>query len=298
MKVAVTGSAGFLGFHVTGMLKKLGHEVVEIDKIYEVDVRNYEKLVDIFKKGDVEAVVHCAALVSVEESVRKPLEYVDNNVLGTVSVLKSAVDTGVEKVVYISSAAVYGNPKYLPVDEEHPLEPISPYGATKLAGEILVKAFHETYGLKYVILRPFNIYGPGQNPAYAGVINKFVERISRNLPPVIYGDGLQTRDFVYVEDVAEAVVKAVEKPLSGEILNIATGKPVKIIDLANLIIELLKAEHLKPVFEKPRPGDIRHSYASPLKAKEKLEWKPKVSLRDGLKKTIEWFFKTGKYSRV
>ncbi|RLE63642.1 MAG: hypothetical protein DRJ38_07015 [Thermoprotei archaeon] len=289
MKIAVTGSAGFLGRHIVRKLRSLNYRVVEIDKRQGVDIRNYKEILEILKRESVEAVIHCAALVSVEESVYKPIEYVDNNVLGTVSLLKSAVDAGVKKVVYISSAAVYGNPKYLPIDEKHPLEPISPYGATKLAGEFLVKAFYETYRLKYVILRPFNIYGPGQNPAYAGVISKFIERVSRGLPPIIYGDGQQTRDFVYVEDVAEAIAKAVEKRLEKEVFNIATGKPTKIVDLAKLVMKLFKNEDLKPIFENPRPGDIRHSYASITKAVEKLGWKPSTGLEEGLKKTIEWF---------
>jgi len=204
--------------------------------------------------------------------------------LGTAVVAEACRRVGVEKVVYASSAAVYGEPRYLPIDEGHPTEPLSPYGLSKLVGELVLRQYARNYGLKVTVLRLFNVYGPGQNPAYAGVISRFIERAIAGKPLIIYGDGLQTRDFVHVGDVAEAFYKAIVGNVTG-VFNIASGKPVRIIDLARMVKEIVGGK-VKIKHAPPRKGDIRHSYASIEKAKKELKWEPKKELKVELKKMI------------
>ncbi|MEM0049311.1 MAG: GDP-mannose 4,6-dehydratase [Candidatus Bathyarchaeia archaeon] len=173
----------------------------------------------------------------------------------------------------------------LPIDENHPTNPTSPYDLSKLMGEESVK-FYGKHGLKYVILRLFNVYGPGQSGTYAGVIDRFIQRLKEGKPPIIYGNGLQTRDFIHVYDVAEAIRLSIEKEVENEVINIATGKPVTIRELAELIMKYTN-QNLKPVFTKPRPSDIQHSYADTSKAKELLGFNPKISLEQGLKDLLK-----------
>ena len=304
MNVLITGAAGFIGYHTTREMIKRGYEIVAIDSLirgrperlkelkekgaqtYIVDMREEEKIKEIIKREKVEAVVHLAALISVEESFQKPLLYNSINAGGTLSLLKASTEADVEKFIYISTAAVYGNPQYLPIDEEHPTRPLSPYGVSKLAGEEYLKMYQRTIGIKGIILRLFNVYGPGQTGAYAGVITKFIERTSRGEPPIIYGDGEQTRDFIHVKDVANAIIKALETNTTGT-FNIASGKPTRIIDLAHMVISLTGLK-LQPIFTEPRKGDIRHSYANIDKAREILKWEPKIDLKQGLKELIRY----------
>ena len=254
-----------------------------------VDITDFNGVGECVREFKPDVLVHLAALVDAEESTRKPDLYAYVNVYGTSVVVKKALEYNVERVVYISSAAVYGEPKRLPIPEEHPAEPVNPYGATKLAGEHLVRVMCGLARKSYVVLRLFNVYGPRQNPSYAGVVVKTLERIAAGKPPIVYGDGMQTRDMVYVRDVVEAIEKAIETQYVDEVYNIGSGKPVKIKDLINLILELTNKRGLKLVHAPPRPGDVRHSYADISKAKKMLGFKPKTSLREGLAKTIEWY---------
>jgi len=304
VRVLVTGAAGFIGFHVAREAIRKGHEVIAVDNLERGDPRKAELLssagcrflrLDVreLRKhaasiGGIDAIIHCAALVSVEESFRKPLAYESVNVGGTVATLELAVRAGAERYVYLSSAAVYGDPVYLPIDENHPTRPKSPYGASKLAGELFAAAYAESYGIRAAILRLFNVYGPGQNPEYAGVIARFVEKVRMGEPPVIFGDGEQTRDFVHVVDVARAVllsldVDARENPL---VVNIASGRPVSIQTLANIVVSLAGSK-LKPRYAPPRPGDIRHSYAAIERAHKVLGWTPTISLEEGLRELLD-----------
>ena len=192
---------------------------------------------------------------------------------------------GAWRFIYVSSAAVYGNPRYLPINEDHPTEPLSPYGVSKLAGEYFSKTLFRGDG-RVLILRLFNVYGPGQNPEYAGVIARFMERLAAGEPPIIYGDGEHTRDFIHVSDVVEAIEKALKADVREDaILNIGTGKPTTINELAYRMVKVFKA-NVKPIYAPPREGDIRHSYASIEKAATILKWRPKVSLDSGLKDLI------------
>lgn len=295
----MTGAAGFIGAHTIIYLRRAGFEIRGIDnfsrynprmfkllrkdgiEVENADIRNYDELMEILKGFD--AVVHAAALISVDESVREPVLYSDNNVNGTVTLLKASVDAGINKFIFISSAAVYGHPIKLPIKEDHPLNPISPYGASKVAGEIFVKAFSGAYDLKYIVLRLFNVYGPGQvSNEYAGVITKFIERVRKGKPPIIYGDGEQVRDFIHVDDVVKAIERSLIGTVSNEIFNIGTGTPTKIKDLAKLVIEIAGL-NVEPIHTKERPGDIRESCADVGKARDLLNWEARIGLDEGLK---------------
>jgi len=296
VKVLITGGAGFIGHNLALYLADRGFDVVVYDSLERAsslgvsrlrekgvpiivgDVRDEVKLKSSLRGVDV--VVHAAAYVDVEESVRKPLMYFDNNVLGTVSTAKCSLDSNVDFLVYLSSAAVYGNPKYLPIDENHPTEPISPYGLSKLMSEYVLRFYGRVYGLRYAILRIFNVYGPGQTSSYAGVVSKFIERIKEGLPPIIYGDGSQTRDFIYVDDVSEAIKLAIEKKVC-DVFNIASGREISINELAEIILRISGLK-VKPIYEDKRPGDIERSVADISKAVRILGFKPKVSLEQGL----------------
>ncbi|MEM0011146.1 MAG: NAD-dependent epimerase/dehydratase family protein [Candidatus Bathyarchaeia archaeon] len=301
MKVLITGGAGFIGHNAAIFLKSVGFEVTAFDNlkrsaesainrlhvsgvpIVKGEVLNAVTLKKALKGVDV--VVHAAAYVSIRESMRKPALYFRNNVEGTTNVAKACLDNGVKLMIYLSSAAVYGEPASLPVSETHLTNPTSPYGLSKLMGEEVVR-FYSKYGLKYVILRLFNVYGFGQSKAYAGVITRFIERAVKGLPPIIYGDGNQTRDFIHVNDVSEAIKRAIENNVVNETLNIGSGVPTKIRDLAELVMKITKLNR-KPIYRGPRIGDIKHIYASISKAESLMGFKPRINLNEGLKELIE-----------
>lgn len=300
MRVLITGGCGFIGHNTAIYLKSYGYDVIVFDnlrrassfaierlEVYGIpivrgDVLNSRSLLDVL--GGVDVVVHAAAYISAFESMRRPLLYFRNNVLGTVNVAYASLLRGV-KLVYVSSAAVYGDQAVLPISEGNPPNPISVYGLTKLLGEEVVR-YYSRYGLKYVILRLFNVYGPGQSSEYAGVIKRFIDRTRMGKAPVIYGDGLQTRDFIHVRDVAEAVRLSIEKNNENEIINIASGKPITIRELAYTIIKYVNP-NIKPIYRKQRPGDIRHSYADITKARKLLGFNPRISLEQGIRELIQ-----------
>ena len=309
MKVLITGGAGFIGHHVVKQLIDSGLEVMVIDNLSRslreniefikglgvllkpIDVRDLKSLIEAFKEFRPDAVVHAAALIDVEESVKRPGLYAEVNVAGSANVAKASYEVGASRIIYLSSAAVYGEPKYLPIDENHPTEPISPYGASKLAGELLIKSL--TKPLKktnYVVLRLFNVYGPGQSPTspYSGVITKFIARVKSGKPPIIYGDGGQVRDFIHVTDVAKAVEKALTTEFVNETYNIGSGKSVSINKLANLILKIGDVKNLEAMYESPRPGDIKLSYADITKSINLLKWRAEIKLEKGLQELIEY----------
>ncbi|MEM3834151.1 NAD-dependent epimerase/dehydratase family protein [Pyrobaculum sp.] len=286
MKVVITGGAGFIGSHVAAHLKTRGFDVVAVDSLErasglgrlratEVPLVVADLRRDELPRGD--AIVHAAAYISVDESWEKPYEYMWNNAAVTAKVGKEALRMGAF-LVYLSSAAVYGDPLYVPIDEEHPTRPTSPYGLSKLAGEEAL-ALLQRAGLKYAAARLFNVYGPGQTGPYAGVITKFIERARAGLPPVIFGTGDQTRDFVHVLDVARFVETLVEKGAQG-VFNVGTGRAVSIKELARVVMKLAGIGG-EPIYASPRPGDIAHSVANIKKARG-LGWEPKITLEEGL----------------
>lgn len=285
----VTGSSGQLGSYIAEML--IGeHDVRGMDiRPPAVDgLRHIDG--DIRRPGEVreavsgaEAVVHCAAQVSVERSLQDPVSDAETNVIGTINLLHECAARGVLRFVYVSSAAVLGNPKYLPVDEAHPTEPMSNYGASKLAGERFALSYASSHGLDVVVVRPFNFYSVRADPGspYSGVITKFIARARAGKPPIIEGDGLQTRDFIHASDVASFVgVLLARESVSGQTYNCGSGTATSVLDLAKLVIEASDLD-VEPEFASPRKGDIRHSVADVSKARE-IGFSPRVSLRDGI----------------
>ena len=307
LRVLVTGGAGFIGSHLVDKLAELNKEVTILDNLYTGRMENIEKHRQNknvhFVKGDirnfksvkecvnnVDAVFNLAATISVPLSIKDPLLTNDVNVAGTMNLLKASLDSNIKRFIQVSSAAIYGDAKTLPVREDFVSKPLSPYAASKLAAEAYAMAFHEAYGLETVCLRYFNVYGPRQmfNP-YSGVITIFVSELLHDRPPKIFGDGRQTRDFVFIEDVISASMLALTKKSAvGEAFNISTGKSTTINKLVGTLQKIMGKSDLKPIYEEPRIGDIRHSCASIEKARSILGYEPKFSLDKGLKELVKW----------
>ncbi|ASJ01003.1 SDR family oxidoreductase [Thermococcus gorgonarius] len=300
--VVVTGGAGFIGSHIAWELVK-DNEVIVIDNLYtgkeenvppgakliKADIRDYQSIAELISNADY--VFHEAAQVSVVESVRDPIFTEEVNVLGTLNILKALIE-GHGKLIFASSAAVYGDNPNLPLKETERPRPLSPYGVTKATAEEYLRVFHELYGLPVVALRYFNVFGPRQGfNQYAGVISIFINRALAGEPLVIFGDGKQTRDFIYVRDVVKANLLAAEsRKANGRVFNVATGKQTSILELAMKVIEITGTTS-SIIFDKPRPGDIRHSLAD-ISEIRKLGFEPEWSLEEGLKKTVEWYART------
>ncbi len=309
LRVLITGGAGFVGSHLADLLIQRGSEVVVYDnfnpfysgkernvvhnlqkknyRLVKADILDYESLVKATKGVDV--VFHQAAQAGVRYSIKHPLEVHRINTTGTLNVLLAARDSDVSKVVFASSSSVYGVPRSLPISEEHPTNPNSPYAASKLAAEKYCKVFSEVYGLEVVMLRYFSVYGPRGRPDQ--VIRAFAEKIAQGLPPVIYGDGKQTRDFTYVSDVVEANILAAESEgVSGEVFNIGFGGRISIEELAEMVINLMgKTGEVSPIHEKTYAGDFPHTCADTAKASRMMGYAPRVELEDGLKNFVSWY---------
>ncbi len=298
MKYTITGGAGFIGSNIAKFLLNSGHSLQIIDNMtnakilnpdslnnkvefHQVDILDFEKLQKLLINQD--GIFHHAALIDVQESFENEDLYYKVNVQGTKNIFGIAKNFDI-KVVFASSAAVYGESQSIPVDENSPTQPINPYGKTKLESEIIAKQFVEN-GAKLVGLRYFNAYGPCQSSAYAGVITKFFDKLTQGKPPVIYGDGNQIRDFVFVNDIAEANLKAMENDTSSTIINIASGKPTKIVDLARFMIKSFGYD-FDPIFLSPKPGDIQKSLADIALASKLLDWTPKTKLEDWIESQI------------
>jgi len=235
-------------------------------------------------------VVHLAAQVDVQRSLREPLADAETNILGAVNLLEACRRFNVGKVIYASSAAVYGSPAYLPVDEKHPVEPQSPYGASKHTVEHYLRIYGEVYGVRYTALRYANVYGPRQDATgEGGVVAIFVDKLLNGEAPKIFGDGEQTRDFVFVKDVAAANLAALHRG-DGMILNVSTGAGLSVNSLFQTL-KKITGSGLTPVNCLPRPGDITHSYLANEKAREALEWRPLHSLEEGLRETVKFYRK-------
>jgi UDP-glucose 4-epimerase len=300
-RILVTGGAGFIGSHLVSLLLKQGCKVTVLDNLSTGKLENLRGCLNDsgfkFVKGDlrnrrdleeavrgVDAVFHLAAITSVPYSVKHPNVTMKVNVEGTRKLLEACLRGRVKSFIYVSSCAVYGEPKYLPIDEKHPTKPISPYAESKLKAERICRDFQEAHGLKTTVLRPFNVYGPGmRSDQYGGVVARFIERLRLGKPPIIYGDGEQTRDFIHVEDAVRAMILALDnEETAGRTFNVATGTPTSINRLAQLLIDLFGAKGIKPKHRKPRIGDVKYSYADIREAKAILGFEPKISLRDGL----------------
>jgi len=233
-----------------------------------------------------------AAQIHVDRSILEPKLTYDINIFGTLNLLELARRYDVSKVIHTSTSEVYGSAQYFPMDERHPLDAPHPYGASKIAADRMCSAYIQTYGVNVCVMRPFNTFGPRQRDVgYGGVVSIFVKRCLNGTPPIIYGDGKQTRDYTYVDDLVEAydLILKFKKPIR-EPINFGTGKEVKIIDLANKIIRLCgRRGKIKPVHVAPRPGEVQRLVADYSKAKTLFGWKPKYTLDDGLEKFIDWY---------
>lgn len=296
-RVLVTGGAGFIGSHIVDRLSKEGIEVGILDNfktgswanigqgknlcLHQGDIANSELVASVVK--DYDAVIHQAALVG-NDSPTDLSEIHRSNVAGTINLLKAAHDSGVQRFVYASSAAVYGETNILPAREDSVLNPRSPYGFSKLEGEKYCQFFRETYGMRTVSLRYFNVYGPRQRPGhYGGVISTFINSLAKGEPPVILGDGSQTRDFVHISDVVEANVLVLNSdPVPADVYNISTGRQMTINQLALYLCKLMGRTNIKPRYASPRRGDIKQSYGDFTKAKEAFGYEPRVALEEGL----------------
>ena len=306
MRIVITGGAGFIGSNLAEVLALApNNEVCVVDDLSTGRVENIPIASGIeFIKGsitdlqlmnevlaDADFVFHQAALPSVQRSIEDPAHTNEVNIRGTLNVLMAARDAGVKKVIYASSSSVYGDTPELPKREGMTPNPLSPYAVTKLVGEYYCKVFNDVYGLNTISLRYFNVYGPRQDPhsEYAAVIPRFVSRILKGEPPIIYGDGQQTRDFTFVKDVVNANILAMKSDATG-VYNIASGRRISIQGLATLITRLTGRDRdVEPVFDKPRKGDVRHSLADISRARADMGYKPEYSLERGLEETIRWF---------
>jgi len=307
-KVLVTGGAGFIGSNLTEVLLKQGHSVRVLDNfstgkkenlIFNKNFPSLEvmegNICDLALCGeairDREYVFHQAALPSVQRSVEDPLTSNEVNVEGTLNILLSAREGGVKRVIYASSSSVYGESPTLPKVEEMPSNPLSPYALQKYIGEHYCRLFFQLYGLQTVSLRYFNIFGPKQDPnsLYSAVIPKFIDALLKNRPPVVFGDGEQSRDFTYIDNVVQANLLAMSaKETHGEAMNIACGKQTSLNQLLTILQNVLGST-VSPVYQEPRVGDVKHSLADISKGKQFLNYVPGVDIEVGLKKTVEYF---------
>ncbi len=311
MKYLVTGGAGFIGSNIVSELLSRGHEVRVLDNfatgkrenilplmkdanltMIEGDLRSFH-IVRAAVKG-VDYVLHQGALPSVPRSINDPITSNDVNILGMLNILEAAKEFGVKRVVVASSSSIYGNSESLPKVETMPINPMSPYALTKYAQERYCQVFYQLYGLETVALRYFNVFGPRQDPTsqYSAVIPKFIKMIMQDKEPIIFGDGSQSRDFTFVENNVWANIAACTAPkAAGEVINIACGERYTLVELVSLINNIL-GKNIEPRFEPDRAGDVKHSLADINKAKHILDYNVKVSFKEGLERTVEFFAKS------
>jgi nucleoside-diphosphate-sugar epimerase len=304
----VTGGAGFIGSHLTEELVRRGHRVRVVDSLVTGKRSNLDHIPGVeFVEGDLadldtahravagcECVLHQAAIPSVPRSVEDPITSHRANVDATLNTLVAARDGGVRRVVFAGSSSAYGDTPALPKHEGMPINPLSPYALQKVIGEQYLQMFTKLYGLETVSIRYFNVFGPRQDPssAYSGVISVFATALIENRPPSIYGDGEQTRDFTYVANVVDGVLRACDAPdASGEVINVATGGRISLNKLFYVMRDIVGAS-VEPVYVESRQGDVRDSQADIRKAKEILGYEPTVPFEEGLSQTIAWYRST------
>jgi UDP-glucose 4-epimerase len=309
-KILITGGAGFIGSHLAIKLAQANHEVIVIDnldpyysvelknknlelvkaednaKFINCDILNYPELKSIIKDG-VEYIFHEAAQPGVRASIEDPIKPLNVNIHGTLNILQAAVETGVKKVINASSSSVYGKVEYLPFNETHPTRPLSPYGVSKLAAEHYCRVFTQIYGIPTVSIRYFTVYGPRMRPDLA--IPIFTQKLLNNEPPEIFGDGEQTRDFTYIDDIITANQKLLESSaLDGDVVNIGSGNRITINELLDIMKILLKSK-VDPVYSDRVKGDALHTLADISKARNAIGYEPTTTIRDGIEKFVDWY---------
>jgi UDP-glucose 4-epimerase len=308
MKVAVTGAAGFIGSTLTDRLLQDGHHVIAVDnfddyysgkmrflephlgddsfELHQVSILEQKELERSFE--GVEVVFHLAAQAGVRISVKDPMRSHQANATGTLSVLLAAREAGAKRVVSSSSSSVYGNARKLPVSETDVAIPVSPYAASKLSAEMYCRLFYELYGLESISLRYFTVYGPRQRPDMA--IRIFTDRALKGLPPQIFGDGEQTRDFTYIDDVVDAVYRCAScADPKGEPLNVCSGRTVKVNHVVTEVRKATGRTDLRPEHLATQQGDVDHTWGDNSKAKALLDWGPKVSIEEGIRRFVDWY---------
>jgi UDP-glucose 4-epimerase len=306
MKVLITGGAGFIGSNVQSRLLELGHNVVVVDNLvtgfrrnvdpaaafYELDIRD-EALLEAFERERPDAVIHHAAQMDVRASVRDPQYDASVNIQGSLNLLEACRATAVSRFLYASTGgAVYGEPEYLPVDEQHPIRPMCPYGVSKHTLEHYLHLYHQLYGLQYLILRYPNVYGPRQDPhGEAGVVAIFSLQMLRGQKPTIFGDGTKTRDYVYVDDIVEANVLGLSGTTVGT-YNLGWGRPVTDLEVFDEVRRATGVT-LEPCYAAKRLGEIDHICLDASKARMELEWKPVVSFRQGVDRAVDYYRREG-----
>jgi len=318
MKMLITGGAGFIGSHLCEKYTREGQSVLCLDnfssgnlmnvrhlldcrnfRLIKGDVRDFDLLEGLMR--DVDVVFHLAAQVHVDRSYVEPRLTYEVNVMGTQNVLEAARIYDTKKVIYASSSEVYGSALHVPINEEHPLNAPHPYGASKIAADRICYAYVQTYGMDISIVRAFNVFGPRQRDlGYGGVISIFTRKVLSGIPPIIYGNGLQTRDYTYVEDIVRAydLVLNHNEPIT-EPINFGSGSEISILDLANMIIDLCgKKGKIEPVHVEPRIGEVERLIADATRAKKLLGWELRYDFKDGLQTFIGWYRKYGFEERV
>lgn len=312
MKILVTGGAGFIGSNLVDALAEKGaHEIIVADdfstgtrenlahhasdprvRVVELDIRDKARVRELMRGVDL---IYHLAVQCVRVSIRDPYLVHEVNATATLHLLTAALDENVKRFVYCSSSEVYGTALHVPMNEEHPLVPTTPYGASKLAGEVYARSFYLTYGLPVTVVRPFNTYGPREHfeGPYGEVIPKFVVRALNDAPLVVFGDGSQTRDFTEVSDTVRGLIAAGEcDALVGNVVNIARGQEVSINALAQIVLETLPQSKSKIEHQAPRPGDVQRHSADIARAKQILGFEPRVEIRDGVKRYVDWLMRS------
>lgn len=303
LKCLVTGGAGFVGSHIVDSLIEKGHEVVIIDDLstgkkenlnekanfYEADIT--ENIYPIFQKENPEIVIHAAAQVMLRKSLEDPLKDSKINILGTINILEACKKSNVKKIIYTSTGgARVGEPESLPVSEDHPLSPCSPYGISKHTAEHYVWMYHELYDLDYLIFCFGNVYGPRDDPKCHRVTCLFADHMLKGETPTIFGDGNQTRDFIYVKDLADFIVRSIEKNPEHKLFHLANGDQIKVNEIFEILKEIIdfkgEAKHIEGI-----KGEVKDMVLDTKLVKKELGWKPVKSFEDGLRETVEWLRK-------
>ena len=304
--ILVTGGAGFIGSHLVDALAERNSVLVVDDfsvgsmenlqrhrtanqvRIIEADVRDTDKMKELVRNVDI---VYHLAVQCIRLSIGDPELVHEVNSTGTLSMLLASRESGVKRFIYVSSSEVYGTAQEVPMNERHSLEPTTPYGASKAAGELYTRSFYLTHGLPTIIVRPFNTYGPRAHfeGPYGEVIPRFVIRALNDLPPVIFGDGEQTRDFTHVEDTVRGIILASEcDQLIGDAINVGYGREISINELARIVLKELDKEYVQPEYQAPRPGDVRRHYADTSKASRLLGYAPRIDIEQGIELYLHW----------